>query len=66
MPYFTKGWDSRMWNRSRDTDRERNAREREARIRGEDPPDERPAGYWVFVAVVGIVALAVAVFFVFS
>lgn len=55
-----------MRHRSRDTDRERNAREREARIRGEDPPDKRPAGYWVFVAVVGIVALAVAVFFVFS
>lgn len=56
-----------MWSRSRDTDRERNARERERRIRGGAPPDERPEGYAYFVAVVaGIVVLAVVLFMIFS
>lgn len=56
-----------MWGRSRDTDRERNARERERRIRGDFPPDERPKGYAYFVAVVvGILALVFVLLVYFS
>lgn len=56
-----------MWGRSRDTDRERNAREQERRIRGESPLDERPKGYAYFVAaVVGVVAVVFVLLIYFS
>lgn len=47
-----------MWNRSRETDRERNAREQDERIRSEHRPDDRPRGYFYFVAVVVIAVVA--------
>ncbi len=50
-----------MWSRSRDSDRERVARENERKIRDGFPPSERPKGYWLFFAVV--VALVVLVVF---